>query len=187
MVVTQIQPIAVVFTLPEDALHIVLPRLRKDMPLAADIFDRSGATHLASGTVLALDNQIDQGTGTVRLKATFDNRDGTLFPSQFVNVQVVADVRRHQVVVPAAAVQQGPQGAFVYVVRDRKAAVQAVSVGIVNGDVASIDRGLEADTEVVVEGVDHLRDGAAVDIRTPSTQSGPGAANEKAPRQQPAR
>ena len=135
MVVTQIQPIAVVFTLPEDALHIVLPRLRKDMPLAADIFDRSGATHLASGTVLALDNQIDQGTGTVRLKATFDNRDGTLFPSQFVNVQVVADVRRHQVVVPAAAVQQGPQGAsFVYVVKpDKTAEVRNVNVALTQG------------------------------------------------------
>src|SRR5262245_28925013 len=135
VVVTQIQPIAVVFTLPEDALRVVLPRMRKGLPLTAEIFDRSGATHLASGTVLAIDNEIDQGTGTVRLKATFDNRDGALFPSQFVNVQIVADVHRSQLVVPAAAVQQGPRGAFVYVVNDRKAAVQAVTVGIVNGDV----------------------------------------------------
>src|SRR4029079_12421297 len=93
VVVTQIQPIAVVFTLPEDALRLVLPRLHKGLPLTVDVFDRSGATHLANGTVLALDNQIDPATGTVKLKATFDNHDGALFPSQFVNVQVVADVR----------------------------------------------------------------------------------------------
>jgi multidrug efflux system membrane fusion protein len=187
VVVTQIQPIAVVLTLPEDALRVVLPRLRKGLSLTADIFDRSGATHLASGTVLALDNQIDPGTGTVRLKATFDNHDGALFPSQFVNVQVVADVRRNQVVVPAPAIQQGPQGAFVYVVRDRKAAVQAVSVGIVNGDIASIDHGLEAGTEVVVDGVDHLRDGAVVDVRSQATHTAPGGASESARGQQPAR
>jgi multidrug efflux system membrane fusion protein len=186
VVVTQIQPIAVVFALPEDSLRLVLPRLHKGLPLAVDVFDRSGATHLANGTVLALDNQIDPATGTVKLKATFDNHDGALFPSQFVNVQVVADVRRNQVVVSAPAIQQGPQGAFVYVVRDRKAAVQPVTVGIVNGDVASIDRGLDAGTEVVVDGVDHLRDGAAVDVRSPATKNGRGAARPGAPGLQPA-
>ena len=88
--------------------------------------------------LLAVDNQIDQTTGTVRLKATFDNRDRALFPSQFVNVQILADVRRNQIVIPAAAVQQGPEGAFVYAAHDGQATVRPVTVGAVSGDLASI-------------------------------------------------
>src|SRR4029453_5326744 len=99
----------VVFTLPEDALRTVLPRIRQGVKLPVDAFDRAGATRLAIGTVLPVDNQIDQSTGTVRLKAVFDNHDHALFPSQFVNVQVLADTERAQLVVPASAGQQGPQ------------------------------------------------------------------------------
>ena len=175
VVVTQIEPIAVVFTLPEDALRIVLPRIRSRASLPVDVFDRSGTMHLASGMLLAVDNQIDQTTGTVRLKATFDNRDRALFPSQFVNVQILADVRRNQIVIPAAAVQQGPEGAFVYAAHDGQATVRPVTVGAVSGDLASITQGLEPGTSVVVDGTDRLRDGSAVQIqndaasaRTPS-------------------
>jgi membrane fusion protein, multidrug efflux system len=110
VVITQVEPIAVVFTLPEDQLRTVLPRIRAGAQLPVDAFDRSGATRLATGSVVTVDNQIDQSTGTVRLKAVFDNRDRALFPSQFVNVQVLADTERAQLVVPASALQQGPQG-----------------------------------------------------------------------------
>jgi membrane fusion protein, multidrug efflux system len=127
--------------------------------------------HLASGMLLAVDNQIDQTTGTVRLKATFDNRDRALFPSQFVNVQILADVRRNQIVLPAAAVQQGPEGAFVYTAHDGQATVRPVTVGAVSGDLASITQGLEPGTSVVVDGTDRLRDGSAVQIQNDASSA----------------
>jgi membrane fusion protein, multidrug efflux system len=133
--------------------------------LPVEAFDRSGATRLASGSVVTLDNQIDQTTGTVRLKAVFDNRDHALFPSQFVNVKLLADTQRAQLVVPASAVQQGPQGAFVYMVRDAKAVVQPVTVGLVDAERAAIAKGLSAGDIVVTDGVDRLRDGSPVEVR----------------------
>jgi multidrug efflux system membrane fusion protein len=165
VVITQVEPITVVFTLPEDALRMVLPRIRTGATLPVDAFDRSGATRLASGSVVTLDNQIDQTTGTVRVKAVFDNRDHALFPAQFVNVQLLADTRRAELVVPAAAVQQGPQGAFVYVIHDRKAVVRPVTVGIVEGERASIAKGLDTGDVVITDGLDRLRDGIAVEVR----------------------
>jgi multidrug efflux system membrane fusion protein len=165
VVITQVEPIAVVFTLPEDALPIVLPRIRQGQTLPVDAFDRAGATRLASGTALTLDNQIDQATGTVRLKAVFSNHDHSLFPAQFVNVQLLADTLRSQLIVPASAVQQGPQGTFVYVVRDAKANVCPVKIGITQGERASVASGLNAGDVVVTDGIDRLRDGASVDIR----------------------
>jgi multidrug efflux system membrane fusion protein len=165
VVITQVDPIAVVLTLPEDALRAVLPRIRAGAKLPVDAFDRGGATRLATGSVLTVDNQIDQSTGTVRLKAVFDNHDHALFPAQFVNVQLLADTQRGQLVVPTAAVQQGPQGAFAYVVHDGKAVVQRVTVGITDGERVSILNGLNAGDVVVTDGTDRLRDGAAVEIR----------------------
>ena len=165
VVITQLDPIAVVFTLPEDALRIVLPRVRLGAKLPVDAFDRSGATHLATGSVVSLDNEIDQSTGTVHLKAVFENRDHSLFPSQFVNVQVLADTRPAQLVVPTPAVQQGPQGSFVYVVRDRKAVLRPVTTDMTEGERTSIAKGLDAGEQVVTDGIDRLRNGAAVEIR----------------------
>jgi multidrug efflux system membrane fusion protein len=165
VVITQLDPIAVVFTLPEDALRIVLPRIRLGAKLPVDAFDRSGATHLATGSVVSLDNEIDQSTGTVRLKAVFENRDRSLFPSQFVNVQVLADTRPAQLVVPTPAVQQGPQGSFVYVVRDMKAVLRPVTTDMTEGERTSIAKGLDAGEQVVTDGIDRLRNGAAVEIR----------------------
>ncbi len=165
VVITQIDPIAVVFTLPEDALSRVLPRIRAGARLPVDAFDRSGATRLATGSVVTVDNQIDQTTGTVRLKAVFDNRDHALFPSQFVNVQMLADTERAQLVVPAAAVQQGPQGQFVYLVRDGKAVVQGVQVADVEAERASIRSGLTAGDVVITNGIDRLREGSRVEVR----------------------
>ncbi len=165
VVITQVDPIAVVFTLPEDALSRVLPRIRAGARLPVDALDRSGATGLATGSVVTVDNQIDQSTGTVRLKAVFDNRDHALFPSQFVNVQMLADTERAQLLVPAAAVQQGPQGQFVYLVRDGKAVVQGVQVAEVEAERASIHSGLNAGDVVVTDGIDRLREGSRVEVR----------------------
>ena len=165
VVITQVEPIAVVFTLPEDDLRTVLPRIRAGATLPVDAFDRSGATKLSSGSVVTLDNEIDQSTGTVRVKAVFDNSDHALYPSQFVNVQLLADTRRGQLVVPAAAVQQGPQGPFVYLVHDGKAVVRPVTVGMVEGERASVNSGLNAGDVVVTDGVDRVREGSAVEVR----------------------
>ena len=165
VVITQVEPIAVVFTLPEDALPTVLPRIRQGQTLPVDAFDRAGATRLASGTALTLDNQIDQSTGTVRLKAVFNNHDHALFPAQFVNVQLLADTLRSQLVVPTSAVQQGPQGTFVYVVRDGKANVSPIKIGITQGERTSVTSGVNAGDAVITDGMDRLRDGAAVDVR----------------------
>jgi multidrug efflux system membrane fusion protein len=165
VVVTQVQPIAVVFTLPEDALRTVLPGIQAHAALPVTAFDRSGTTQLASGSLVALDNQIDATTGTVRLKAIFDNRDRALFPAQFVNVQIVADVRRAQVVVPLVAVQQGPQGSFVYVVQGGKAVVHPVTVESVSAETAVIARGVDSGAVVVTDGADRLRNGTRVDAR----------------------
>jgi membrane fusion protein, multidrug efflux system len=165
VVITQIEPISVLFTLPEDTLRTVLPRIREGAKLPVDAFDRAGATRLASGSVVTVDNLIDSATGTVRLKAVFDNRDHALFPAQFVNVQVLADVRRAQLVIPTSAVQQGPQGAFVYVVRDGKATVRPVQIGLTEGERASVTGGVAAGDAVVTEGMDRLRDGTPVDVR----------------------
>jgi multidrug efflux system membrane fusion protein len=164
VVITQVEPIAIVFTLPEDALQTVLPRIRARATLPVDAFDRSGATRLASGSVDTVDNQIDQSTGTVRVKAVFENRDHALFPEQFVNVQLLADTQRGQLVVPAGAVQQGPQGAFVYVVRHGNAVVRPVTAGIMNAERTSIVHGLNAGESVITDGFDRLRNGSAVEI-----------------------
>ena len=117
LVVTQLQPIAVIFTLPEDQLPTVLKGIRSGKKLVVEAFDRSETTHLASGSLLTVDNQIDPTTGTVKAKAVFDNADGALFPNQFVNIRLVLEQRANSLVVPAAAIQSGSVGSFVYVVR----------------------------------------------------------------------
>lgn len=117
LVVTQLEPITVVFTLPEDHLPDVLDLMRKGKRLAVEAYDRAGVNHLATGSVLTVDNQIDTTTGTVKVKAVFDNKDGALFPNQFVNVRLILQERPNAIVIPAAAVQSGSQGNFVYVVK----------------------------------------------------------------------
>jgi len=116
-VVTQLQPIAVIFTLPEDQLPQVLDLMKGGRTLAVDAYDRAAQTHLATGKVLTVDNQIDTTTGTVKVKAVFDNKDGALFPNQFVNIRLILQQRENALVVPAAAVQSGAQGSYVYVVK----------------------------------------------------------------------
>ena len=162
-VITQLQPISVVFTITEDDIPMVQRRMQAGANLPVTVFDRSHSTELATGTLTTIDNEIDTGTGTVKLRAQFDNADQALFPNQFVNVTLQVDVQHHDVVVPMAAVQHGPAGPFVYLVKpDGSAGQQPVQVGPSSGDNVAILSGLAPDDEVVVDGVDQLRDGSKV-------------------------
>jgi multidrug efflux system membrane fusion protein len=172
VVLTQLEPIAVLFSIPEDSLPAVISKLRGGDHPVVDAFDRAGQTRLASGTLLTADNQVDQTTGTTRLKAMFDNTDGALFPKQFVNVRLLLDVKHDAVVVPSAAIQQGPQGTFVYVVKqDNTVDVRPVKTSVTTGDDSAIDSGVSATETVVVDGVDKLRAGTLVEPKTASARA----------------
>src|SRR5229473_2294986 len=165
-VVTQLQPITVIFTIPEDSIPTVLEQLRQGVRLPVEAYDREQRRKLADGALLTIDNQVDPTTGTVRLRAQFPNTDNRLFPSQFVNARLRLETRRGATVVPTAAIQSSPKGSFVYVVRpDRTVGVRAVGVGVTDGDDVSIERGLAVGEQVVVEGAERLRDGAAIALR----------------------
>ena len=166
LVITQLTPITVVFTIPEDNLPAVLDRLKAGQQLTVDAFDREQKNKLASGTLLTVDNQIDPNTGTVRLKAVFPNDDGALFPNQFVNARLLLEVKRGMTLVPSAAVQRGAKGTFVYVVKeDKTVAVRPVTVGASHGEDASISSGLAPNELVVVDGTEKLREGSKVEVR----------------------
>jgi membrane fusion protein, multidrug efflux system len=166
VIITQLQPISVIFTIPEDSIPTVLERLQQGVRLPVEAYDREYRRKLAEGALLTIDNQVDPTTGTVRLKAQFPNTDNRLFPSQFVNARLLVDTRRGATVVPAAAIQQSPRGSFVYVLRpDRTVGVRQVTVGVTDGDDVSIERGLTVGEQVVVDGAERLRDGAAVVLR----------------------
>jgi len=172
VVITQLQPITVIFPIPEDSLPQVLTRLKTGGRLPVEAYDREMRQILAVGSLLTVDNQIDPTTGTVRLKSIFPNERNELFPNQFVNVRLLVDVRRGAIVVPSPAIQRGPQGSFVYVVRaDRTAAVRLVTVGEIQGGEASIKTGLSPGESVVVDGADRLREGTRVELKaqSPST------------------
>ena len=171
LVITQLQPISVIFTLPEDSLPAVVKRMRQGT-LAVDAYDRDNKIKLATGTLLTIDNQIDQTTGTDRLKATFDNKDGVLFPNQFVNIRLLLDVRKNSTVVPSVAVQSGPQGSFVYVVKaDKTVEARTVTVALTQANQSAIASGLQAGEVVVTDGQDKLQNGAKVETRSPSGNS----------------
>jgi multidrug efflux system membrane fusion protein len=175
LVITQLQPITVVFTIAEDSLPSVLDKLKTGEHLTVEAFDREQKKKLATGTLLTVDNQIDPNTGTVRLKAIFPNDDNELFPNQFVNARLLLDVKRGTTLVPSAAVQRGPKGTFVYVVKeDQTVGVRSVTVGVAHGEEASIDQGLSPDELVVVDGTEKLREGSKVDVRNKSGESSTG-------------
>ncbi len=174
LVITQVQPIAVVFTLPEDSLPPVLRKLRSGESLSVEAYDRAGKNRIAAGTLLTVDNQIDQSTGMTRLKAQFENEDNALFPNQFVNVQLLLDTRKNAVIIPAAAIQRGPQGTFVYVVKaDQTVEVREVTVGTTTGMEAAIAAGITPGESVVTDGVDKLRAGSTVQIKPAEAESAP--------------
>ncbi|HEY2472622.1 MAG TPA: efflux RND transporter periplasmic adaptor subunit [Terracidiphilus sp.] len=183
VVINQLKPIAVYFTLPENQLPQVLKRLASDKRIPVDAYDRSDTQSLISGNLLAADNQIDTTTGTARLKAVFDNKDSVLFPNQFVNIHLILENRPSALVVPSAAIQNGLNGSvFVWVVNDdgkggQVAQMQTIKVALSEGQVAILDSGPSAGTRVVIDGADRLRPGQPVTISAshPQKASGPSA------------
>jgi membrane fusion protein, multidrug efflux system len=167
VVITQLQPITVVFTIPEDSIRSVMQKMHSGQKLVVEAYDRDQKNKLASGTLLTIDNQIDVTTGTVRLKAVFPNEDRMLFPNQFVNARLLLDTRQGAVVIPTVAIQRGSQGAFVYVVKpDQTVTMRPLTLGATQGDEAAVEAGLTTGELVVVDGADKLRDGAKVELQT---------------------
>jgi membrane fusion protein, multidrug efflux system len=167
VVITQLQPISVIFTMPEDNLPPILKQLQANATLAATVFDRAGRNRLAAGTLATLDNQIDTSTGTVKLRAQFANDDLSLFPNQFVNVRLLVDVVHNATVAPGAAIQRGAPGTFVYLInQDNTVSVRKVELGPGDSQRVSVTSGLSPGDRVVVDGADKLRDGGKIVLRT---------------------
>src|SRR5215475_20355 len=163
LVITQLQPIAVLFTLPEDQLPTVYGRMHHGA-LSVDAYSRDDQIRLASGKLLTIDNQIDQTTGTGRLKAVYDNKGNELWPNQFVNIHLLLEVQKNVVVVPSAAVQHGPDGDFVFVVKPNKTVeVRPVAVALSQGSVTQIGSGVSPDETVVTDGQDKLQAGSQIE------------------------
>jgi membrane fusion protein, multidrug efflux system len=174
VVITQIQPITVVFSLPEDNLPAVMQRLSAGATLQVTAYDRTNTTKLATGKLTAVDSQIDTSTGTVKMRAQFDNQDGALFPNQFVNVRVLVNTLQNTTVIPTAALQRGAPGTFVYVVKpDNTVAMTPIKIGPTEGESTTVASGLSVGAKVVVDGADKLKDNAKITLRqeSPPVQS----------------
>jgi membrane fusion protein, multidrug efflux system len=175
LVIAQMQPIAVLFTIPADNLPPVLKLLNAGRHPRVEAYDRDDRNRIASGSLLTVDNQIDPTTGTSRLKAVFSNSDFALFPNQFVNCRLLIDVRSGVVIVPAPAIQHGPQGTYIYVVTaDHTAALRPVTTGITEGNEVEIVSGIAPGDMLVIDGQDKLQDGLPVSARSPQTPASPG-------------
>ncbi len=162
-VITQIQPISVLFTIPEDALPPVRQRLRAGASLEVRVLDRAQKNELAVGTLNTFDNLIDTTTGTVKLRAVFDNKDEALFPNQFVNIRLLVDTVKDATTVPVAAIQRGQPGTFVYLAKaDDTVAIRVVELGVTDGEKVQIVSGLKPGEQVVIDGTDRLREGAKI-------------------------
>jgi len=171
LVITQLQPIAVLFTLPEDSLPTVSQHMGKGT-LTVEAYSRDDQTKLATGTLLTIDNQIDQSTGTGRLKAVFDNKDNALWPNQFVNVHLLLEVRQNSTAIPAAAIQRGPQGTYVFVAKpDNTVDIRPVTLAFTQENVSVIASGISPNEVVVTDGQDKLQAGSQIAIR-PASSSG---------------
>ena len=165
LVLTQLQPIAVIFTLPEDVLQNVSQHMKK-ATLQVDAFSRDDQTKLASGKLLTIDNQIDQTTGTAKLKAVFDNTESQLWPNQFVNANLLLETRKNSTVVPTSAILRGPQGTFVYAVKsDKTVEVRPVTIALTQGNTTAVSSGLNPGDMVVTDGQDKLQSGSRVEPR----------------------
>src|ERR1700676_749668 len=179
LVITQLQPIATLFSLPQDQLPQVMGRMKKGAPIVVEAYDRDNTTKLATGKLLTIDNQIDTTTGTYKLKAVFDNTKNELFPNQFVNVHLLVDTKKNVVLVPTTAILRGPQGTYVFAVgADSKVKIHIVTLAETNGNITGISNGLAAGDTVVTDGQDKLQDGTKVDPRsntTPPTTSPAGS------------
>src|SRR3984957_7603316 len=174
-VITQMQPITVIFTLSEDSLGPVVARLRAQAKLSVDVFDRSAQKKIASGELLALDNQIDTTTGTVKVRAQFDNKNDALYPNQFVNTRLLVNTLQGVTLIPAAAVQQNGTASFVYVIQNNVAALRNIKTGVTDGGVTQVD-GIQPGDVVATSGFDKLQDKAKVAVAAtppaPATTNG---------------
>ena len=185
-VVTQMQPITVIFPVPEDDLPEILPQLNAGKALEVYAYDRANVKQLATGRVMALDSQIDTTTGTVKVRAQFDNPDMALFPNQFVNAQLLVKTLHDVATVPTAAIQRGAPGTYVYVVNaDNTVSVRPISVGPTDGPLAAVNSGLSVGERVVVDGTDRLRDGTHVVIPGAPAAANPAPGAQPPSQQQP--
>jgi multidrug efflux system membrane fusion protein len=173
VVVTQLQPITVIFSVAEDYLPQIQQQLRKGQRMVVDAFDRDQQKKIASGALLTLDNQIDPTTGTLKLKAIFQNGDGSLFANQFVNARLLVDTTHDAILIPTAAIQRNAQGAFVYLIKpDQTASISNITVGTTDGDTAAV-QGLQPGQTIAVKGFEKLQDGVKVAVQSkPSSTSG---------------
>jgi multidrug efflux system membrane fusion protein len=172
LVITQLQPIAVIFSIPQDNLQSVAQHMRNGK-LTVDAYSRDDRTKIATGSLTTIDNQIDTTTGTGKLKAVFENRDRSLWPNQFVNVHLLLEVRKNSIVVPSAAIQRGPQGTYVFAVKpDKTAEMRPVTVAFSEGNLAAITQGIKTGDVVVTDGQDKLQPGTRVEIRGGPVQGG---------------
>jgi membrane fusion protein, multidrug efflux system len=183
VVITQLKPISVLFTVPEDNLQAISKRLQAGAGLPSAAFDRSGAKKIADGTLQTFDSQIDPTTGTIKLRAQFPNETETLYPNQFVNIQLLLDTHKDVTIMPTAGVQRGVPGTFVYLVNaDNTVSVRKIDLGVTDGDRVEVRSGLQPGDKIVVDGADKLRDGAKINVRAEAAAPGaPAAAGAAAP------
>jgi multidrug efflux system membrane fusion protein len=180
--ITQVQPITVIYPVPEDNVPRIVKRVQSGQEVAVEAFDRSGKNKLATGRLLTFDNQIDTATGTVKLKAEFPNQDAALFPNQFVNVRMAVETRQDVTLAPTAAIQRGAPGTFVFLVKqDQSVAMTPVKLGATEGENAEVQSGLEPGNLVVVDGADKLRDGSKVELVDPNARRAGQATPPKGP------
>ncbi|WP_211470273.1 MdtA/MuxA family multidrug efflux RND transporter periplasmic adaptor subunit [Collimonas humicola] len=178
VIITQLQPITTVFSIPEDNIPSVMKQIQAGKKLPTDVWDRDQKNKLDSGHLLTIDNQVDSTTGTVKLKAETPNADYALFPSQFVNARMLLDTRKDAVVIPNAAIQRGAKGTFVYVVKpDHSVTIRQVTAGPTEGESTAIEQGIAIGETVVIDGIDKLKEGAKVE---PVVRGGPAAATASA-------
>jgi membrane fusion protein, multidrug efflux system len=172
VVVTQLQPITVIFSVAEDYLPQIQQQMRKGNRMEVDAFDRDQTKKIASGTLLTLDNQIDPTTGTIKLKAIFPNADGALFANQFVNARLLVDTTQNAILIPTSAIQRNAQGAFVYIIKpDQTATIQTITVGTTDGDTAAV-QGLQPDQTIATKGFEKLQEGVRVAVQQNRASSG---------------
>ena len=173
VVITQLQPISVLFTVPEDYLQAISKRIQDGAVLPATALDRSGATKIADGALLTFDSQIDPTTGTIKLRAQFPNEKETLYPNQFVNIRLLLDTHKGVTTMPTAGVQRGVPGTFVYLVNaDSTVSVRKVDLGVTDGDRVEVKSGLQPGDRIVIDGADKLRDGAKINVRSEAAAAG---------------
>ena len=177
VVITQLKPISVLFTVPEDNLQAISKRLQAGAGLPSAAFDRSGSKKIADGTLQTFDSQIDPTTGTIKLRAQFPNETETLYPNQFVNIQLLLDTHKDVTIMPTAGVQRGVPGTFVYLVNaDNTVSVRKIDLGVTDGDRVEVRSGLQPGDKIVVDGADKLRDGAKINVRAEAANPGAPAA-----------